>query len=243
MSEEELKFNLAEYGDGALPVLEDALRSNRTSGNGAYTRKVHAFFASRFGMRPLLTHSCTAALEMMALLLDLKPGDEVVVPSFTFVSSATAFDLHGAKLVFADSDSRYPHVSLASIQERVTERTRAVCIVHYAGAGLEIERIRTWLDAQGIVLLEDAAQAFGSSFTTESGESLPLGTWGAASSMSFHETKNIACGQGGLLSVQRDDWFDRAIVLWEKGTNRQAFFEGKVDKYGWVDKGLSLIHI
>ena len=237
----ELKFNLADYGEDALGHLERAVCSNWTSGNGHFTREVHAFFKSEFGLDGLLTHSCTAALEMMALLLDLQPGDEVIVPSFTFVSTATAFDLHGARLVFADSDPEYPHLSLDSIQAKVTERTKAVCVVHYAGAAHEIEDIRDWLEPRGIVLLEDAAQAVGSSCTSSTGERIPLGRWGAASSMSFHETKNVACGQGGALFIQREDWRERSMALWEKGTNRQAFFLGLVDKYGWVDKGSSFL--
>lgn len=237
----ELKFNLAQYGDEAESFISSALRSNRTSGNGQFTAKVHAFFKETFGLEGLLTHSCTAALEMMALLLELEPGDEVIVPSFTFVSTATAFDLHGARLVFADSDPQYPHLSLGSIQERVTDRTKAVCVVHYAGAAHELEEIRDWLAPRGIILLEDAAQAFASSYLTKSGEQVPLGSWGAAASMSFHETKNIACGQGGALFLGREEWKDRSMALWEKGTNRQAFFLGRVDKYGWVDKGSSFL--
>jgi len=237
----ELKFNLADYGEGALGQLEQAVNSNWTSGNGHFTKEVHAFFKAEFGLEGLLTHSCTAALEMMALLLDLQPGDEVIVPSFTFVSTATAFDLHGARLVFADSDPQYPNLSLDSIKAVVTERTKAVCVVHYAGAGHEMEEIRDWLAAMDIVFLEDAAQAVGATYSTRLGATLPLGRWGAASSMSFHETKNVACGQGGALFIGRDDWKERSMALWEKGTNRQAFFLGLVDKYGWVDKGSSFL--
>lgn len=239
--EELLKFNLANYGPEALSAISEALDSNRTSGNGPFTQKVHAFFKKTFGMEVLMTHSCTAALEMMALLLDLKEGDEVIVPSYTFVTSATAFELFGAQLVFADSDETFPNISLEKIQERVTPRTKAVCVVHYGGSAFELERIKDWLDGQGILFLEDAAQAFGVHFQSRDGLQIPLGKWGCASSMSFHETKNIACGQGGLISVQKEEWKGRAAVLWEKGTNRKEFFEGKVDKYGWVDKGSSFL--
>ena len=225
----------------ATPVerayIEEALSSTKHSGDGAFTKRCHAFFEGTYGFaKTLMTTSCTDALELAALLLDIKPGDEVIVPSFTFVSSANAFALRGAKLVFADSSSNNPNVSAAEIEPLITERTVAICLVHYAGVACDMEPIESLADREGIAIVEDAAQAFNSFYNGR-----PLGGIGRFGAFSFHETKNVSCGEGGLFVARDAADGPRAEILREKGTNRSAFFRGEIDKYGWVDVGSSFL--
>jgi dTDP-4-amino-4,6-dideoxygalactose transaminase len=234
---EPIPFNKPFIVGDELAYVAAAVASGKISGDGIYTRKCHAFFEQRYGFRkPLLTTSCTDALEMCALLLDIAPGDEVIVPSFTFVSTANAFALRGAKIVFADSRADQPNIDAASIEALVTPRTRAIVLVHYAGVACEMDTILDVAARHGIAVVEDAAQAIASTYRGQ-----PLGTLGRLGTFSFHETKNVICGEGGLLAVNDATLANRAETIREKGTNRSAFFRGEVDKYGWVDLGSSFL--
>ena len=208
-----------------------------TSGNGDFTKKCHQFFMENYGFRKtLLTPSCTAALEMAAILLDVGPGDEVIVPSFTFVSTANAFVLRGAKIVFADSQSNHPNVDPDIIEPLITPRTKAIVVVHYAGIAVDMDKIMAIANRHGLFVVEDAAQAIDAYYKDR-----PLGSIGHFGCFSFHDTKNVICGEGGLLAINDEKFFPRAEIVWEKGTNRSAFIRGEVDKYGWVDVGSSFL--
>jgi dTDP-4-amino-4,6-dideoxygalactose transaminase len=207
------------------------------SGNGPFTKKCHSFFQEKYGLKKaLLTTSCTDALEMCAILLNLQPGDEVIAPSYTFVSTANAFMLRGARVVFADSCSDNPNIDVERIKERVTPRTKAIIVVHYAGVSVDMDPLMEFASSKGIFVVEDAAQAIDSYY-----KGRPLGSIGQLGCMSFHDTKNIVCGEGGLLIVNDDRFKARSEIIWEKGTNRSAFIRGEVDKYGWVDVGSSFL--
>jgi dTDP-4-amino-4,6-dideoxygalactose transaminase len=183
-----------------------------------------------------MTTSCTDALEMCALLLDIQEGDEVIVPSFTFVSSANAFALRGAKLVFADSEKDNPNIDAGQLEALITPRTRAIVVVHYAGLACDMDRIDAIAKRHGVVVVEDAAQGIESFY-----KGRPLGSIGAMAAFSFHETKNVIAGEGGLLAINDAKYIGRAEIIREKGTNRSSFFRGEVDKYGWVDVGSSFL--
>lgn len=228
-----LPFNVPAYLGTELGYVREAIENRHLSGNGAFTQRVHRIFEEEFGFsKVFLTHSCTGALEMAALLLRLAPGDEVILPSFTHVGTANAFVRAGATLRFADSLPQHPNVDPASIAACIGPRTRAVVVVHYAGVLCEMDQIRALCDAHGLVLIEDAAHAIGASY-----QGRLAGTFGDIAAFSFHETKNIQCGQGGLLVLNDPQYIDRAAILWENGTNRAAFFAGLVDQYSWVDQG------
>ena len=215
----------------------DAVRLGKLSGNGAYTQACQAFLTERYGFgATLLTTSGTDALEMAALLLRIGPGDEVIVPSYTFVSTANAFVLRGATIVFADSSPEHPNVDPAHVRTLLTERTRAIVLVHYAGVACDLDAFADLARGTGVALVEDAAQAIDATYRGR-----PLGTFGALAAFSFHETKNVISGEGGALAVNAAEHAERAEVIWEKGTNRSAFFRGEVDKYGWVDVGSSFL--
>ena len=232
-----IPFNQPYLTGKETAYIEDAVRQKHISGNGPYTKKCQAFFEERFGFKKaILTTSCTDALEMCALLLDIGPGDEVILPSYTFVSTANAFALRGADLVFADSESSHPNVDPKSVEKLITPRTKAIVVVHYAGVACDMGAYRRLCDEHGIFLVEDAAQAIDSKYEDEY-----LGGIGHLAAFSFHETKNIQCGEGGLLVINDDRFKERAEIIWEKGTNRAAFFRGDVDKYGWVDIGSSFL--
>lgn len=217
--------------------MAEAFAHGHISGNGPFTRRCHAWFAARYGFqRNLLTQSCTDALEMAALLAQIGPGDEVIAPSFTFVSSVNPFILRGARVVFADSGSTHPNMDVDGVESLVTNRTRAIIAVHYAGTACQPQRLAELARHHGICLIEDAAQAIDS---THKGR--PLGSFGALAALSFHETKNVISGEGGLLVVNDPALFARAEIIWEKGTNRSAFHRGEIDKYGWVDVGSSFL--
>lgn len=218
------------------------MREGKISGNGTFTKKCQSFLKDLTSAKKvLLTTSCTDALEMCAILIGIKDGDEVIMPSFTFVSTANAFILRGAKIVFADSKKEHPGMDETTVESLITERTRAIVTVHYAGAATEMSKLRELADKHGVYLIEDAAQAIDSEFKWEDGTTSALGSIGHLGTFSFHETKNIQCGEGGALLINDDRFADRAEIIWEKGTNRAAFWRGEVDKYGWVDLGSSFL--
>jgi dTDP-4-amino-4,6-dideoxygalactose transaminase len=217
--------------------IAQAHANGHLSGDGQFTKRSHAWLEQRTGaQRALLTHSCTAALEMSALLLDLQPGDEVIMPSYTFVSTANAFVLRGAVPVFVDIREDTLNLDERLVEAAITPRTRAICAVHYAGVACEMDTLVDIAARHGLALVEDAAQAIMSSY-----KGRPLGTIGELGAFSFHETKNIISGEGGALLCRDAEFGERAEILREKGTNRSRFFRGQVDKYTWVDVGSSFL--
>lgn len=232
-----IPFNKPYLHGRELVYIAQAVASGKISGDGLFTKKCHDFFESRYGFsKTLMTTSCTDALEMAAILLDIQPGDEVIVPAFTFVSSANAFALRGAKLVFADSEPDNPNVSAAAIEPLITPRTKAIVVVHYAGVACDMDPILALAARHGVRVVEDAAQAIDSYY-----KGRPLGSLGVLGTFSFHETKNVIAGEGGLLAINDPGYTHRAEIIREKGTNRSSFFRGEVDKYGWVDIGSSFL--
>jgi len=222
--------------------LYDASISGHLSGNGKYTKLCHRWFEEKYGFKKvLLTTSCTDALEMASILLEIKEGDEVIVPSYTFVSSANPFVMKGANIVFADSQSSNPNIDLDEVEKLISTKTKAIVVVHYAGFSCDMERLMSLAEKHGVYVIEDAAHAIDNYYRTSAGETRPLGGIGHIGVYSFHETKNIISGEGGLLIVNDKQFIDRAEIIWEKGTNRSAFFRGDVDKYGWVDIGSSFL--
>lgn len=214
-----------------------AVYTGKLSGNGVFTKKCQSFFEERYGFKKtLLTTSCTDALEMAAILCDVKPGDEVIVPSYTFVSSALAFVRQGAKIVFADSMASNPNIDVDKLETLITPKTKVIVPVHYAGVACDMDHIMEIADRHNILVVEDAAQSIDSYY-----KGRPLGSIGHMSAFSFHETKNIISGEGGLLAINDDRFIRRSEIIWEKGTNRSEFFRGEVNKYGWVDTGSSFL--
>lgn len=219
-----------------------AVLSGKISGDGIFTKRCHDFFESTFGFRKcLLTTSCTDALEMASLLIDIKEGDEVIMPSYTFVSTANAFVLRGAKIIFCDSRKDHPGMNEDLIEGLVTERTRAIVPVHYAGIACDMDKIMQIANKYNLFVVEDAAQAVDSYYTGADGKKRPLGSIGHLAAFSFHETKNIMSGEGGMIVINDERFVERAEIIREKGTNRSRFFRGEVDKYGWVDIGSSFL--
>lgn len=222
--------------------IEEAVKSGKISGNGKYTQKCQQFFEEKYGFKKtLLTTSCTDALEMATILISIKEGDEVIMPSYTFVSTANAFVLRGAKIVFADSRIDHPNMDETKIEALITPKTKAIVPVHYAGIACEMDTIMDLAKKYNLSVIEDAAQAIDSFFTGKDGIKRPLGSIGHMAAFSFHETKNIISGEGGMLAINDDQFINRAEIIWEKGTNRSSFFRGEVDKYGWVDVGSSFL--
>jgi dTDP-4-amino-4,6-dideoxygalactose transaminase len=222
--------------------IENAIANRHLSGNGPYTNLCQQFFKEKYGFKKcLLTTSCTDALEMCAILLDIKPGDEVIMPSFTFVSTANAFILRGAKIILADSNSFNPNIEENNIEKLITKNTKAIVVVHYAGIACNMEAIMAVAGKHDVFVIEDAAQAIDSFFTDSVGKKKTLGGIGHLAAFSFHESKNIQCGEGGLLVINDERFNARSEIIWEKGTNRAAFFRGEVDKYNWVDVGSSFL--
>ena len=220
-----------------------AVYEGKISGNGEFTKRCQKYFEERYGFKKcLLTTSCTDALEMASILCDLKPGDEVIVPSYTFVSSAVAFVRAGAKIVFADSRKDHPNIDADRIEELITPRTKVIVPVHYAGAACDMDKIMEIANRHDILVVEDAAQSIDSYYISpKTGEKKALGSIGHFGCFSFHETKNIISGEGGMLTINDERFIRRAEIIWEKGTNRAEFFRGEVNKYGWVDIGSSFL--
>lgn len=218
-------------------IHEVMYQEGKLSGNGKYTRLCQQLFEWKYNFRKcLLTSSCTDALEMAALLLDIQPGEEVIIPSYTFVSTANAFLLRGAKIVFADSEKDCPNMDVSKIEPLITEKTKAIVPVHYAGMACDMDRIMDLAFKYNLFVVEDAAQAIHSFYKHK-----PLGGIGHMGTFSFHETKNITSGEGGMLVINDERLEKRAEIIWEKGTNRAAFFRGEADKYSWVDYGSSFL--
>jgi len=214
-------------------LIQEAIDRKHLSGNGYFTQQVHRIFEEEVGFaKVLMTNSCTAALEMAAYLCEFAPGEEVILPSFTHVGTANAFERAGATLVFGDSLSHHPNIDVKEIERLIGPRTKAVVVVHYAGVACDMEAIQTLCQAHNLLLIEDAAHALGATYKGRT-----LGSFGALAAYSFHETKNLTCGQGGLLMINREQFVERAHFLWENGTNRASFFKGEVDHYTWVDTG------
>lgn len=249
-----IDFNRPHLTGKEIANINMAVVNGKLSGNGEYTKKCQQFFQERYGFKKcLLTTSGTDALEMCAMLCDLKPGDEVIIPSYTFVSTALAFLREGAKVVFADSMKRNPNLDAEAIEALITPRTKVIVPVHYAGVACDMDRIMEIANRHNLLVVEDAAQAIDSYYQSKEKEicnlkfetinkKLPLGSIGHLAAFSFHETKNItAGGEGGLLVVNDERFIRRAEILWEKGTNRAEFFRGAVNKYGWVDMGSSFL--
>ena len=231
-----IPFNKPSVGKRELDYISECLLGGKHSGDGPVTKRCNEAFRALGLGNVLLTTSCTDALEMAAILLRIGPGDDVILPSFTFVSSANAFALRGATLRFADSAADNPNIAPDAIEALITPRTKAIVVVHYAGVACDMDRIEAIAKPHGIAIVEDAAQAIDSYHCGR-----PLGTIGAIGTLSFHETKNISAGEGGLITIRDQSLYDRAEIVREKGTNRSAFFRGEVDKYGWVDLGSSFL--
>jgi dTDP-4-amino-4,6-dideoxygalactose transaminase len=237
VDKKEISFNKPFLSGDETKYIIEAVNSGKISGDGRFTQKCHRYFTERYGFKKvLLTTSCTDALEMAALLLDISEGDEIIAPSFTFVSSVNAFVLRGAKIRFVDSGPDNPNIDVGKIEEVITPRTRAIIPVHYGGVACDMEKILAIGKKHGIPIVEDAAQAIESYWNGK-----PLGSLGTFSAFSFHETKNIISGEGGMLCINDPRYTARAEVIREKGTNRSAFFRGEIDKYGWVDVGSSFL--
>lgn len=237
IGEHVIPFNRPSFHGNERLYMEQAITNGSISGNGEFTRKAEAALSEMHdGAAVLLTTSCTHALEMSARLLDLQPDDEVIVPSYTFVSSASAFMWNGARPVFANSRADTLNIDPADVAGLITPRTKAICIVHYAGVGADPREFAELAERHGIALIEDNAHGLGGTF-----EGQLLGTFGAMSTLSFHETKNITCGEGGALVINDPALVERAEILREKGTNRARFLRGQVDKYTWVDIGSSWV--
>jgi len=232
-----IPFNKPYLTGKELEYIGDAVSRGKISGNGHYTKKCHEFFQERYGFKKcLLTTSCTDALEMAAILCDIQQGDEVIVPSYTFVSSANAFVLRGAKIVFADSRNDTPGIDESKIEALITPRTKVIVPVHYAGFACDMDIIMDIANRYSLLVVEDAAHGIDSFY-----KGRPLGSIGHLGCFSFHETKNIQCGEGGMLIINDEKFVKRAEIIWEKGTNRSAFWRGEIDKYGWVDIGSSFL--
>jgi dTDP-4-amino-4,6-dideoxygalactose transaminase len=220
-----------------LLYISDAIQKQHASGDGYYTKVCHRFFEEQFSVKKaLLTTSCTHALELAAILCDIKPGDEVIVPSFTFTSTVNAFILRGATPVFCDVREDTKNIDEALVPQLISRKTKAIIPVHYAGVGCEMDSLQQLAKAHGLFLIEDNAQGI---FGTYRGRE--LGTLGDFGTLSFHETKNINCGEGGALLINNSQFIERAEIIREKGTNRSQFFRGEVDKYGWIDVGSSFL--
>jgi dTDP-4-amino-4,6-dideoxygalactose transaminase len=237
-----IPFNKPYFTGKETEYIKEAVLSGKISGNGKYTQKCQAFFENKYDFKKvLLTTSCTDALEMCAILANIGPGDEVIIPSYTFVSTAIAFVRQGAKIVFADSCEDNPNIDATKIEALINEKTVAVVPVHYAGVACDMGKIMQIADKYNLIVIEDAAQAIDSYFINTDGQKQALGSIGHMAAFSFHETKNIISGEGGMLTINDQRFIKRAEIIWEKGTNRAEFFRGEINKYGWVDIGSSFL--
>lgn len=237
MEKRRITFNKPYITGRETEFIADAVAQLKLSGNGKYSKLCHEFFETRYGFKKcLLSTSCTDALEMAAMLIDIQPGDEVIVPSYTFVSTALAFARQGAKIVFIDSMEGHPNMNAELLEGLITERTKAIVPVHYAGIACDMDRIMEIAHTHGIFVIEDAAQGIDSYYNGKA-----LGSIGHLGCFSFHETKNIQCGEGGMLAINDERFLERSEIIWEKGTNRAQFFRGEINKYSWVDTGSSFL--
>lgn len=237
-----IPFNKPYLAGKETHYIEDAVSSGKISGNGKYTKLSQDFFESKYHFKKcLLTTSCTDALEMCAILANIKQDDEVIIPSYTFVSTALAFIRQGAKVIFADSNSDNPNIDVTKIESLITSKTKAIVPVHYAGIACEMDVIMNLAAKYNLLVIEDAAQAIDSFYTFKDGTKKALGAIGHLAAFSFHETKNIISGEGGMLAINDEKFIHRAEIIWEKGTNRAEFFRGEINKYGWVDTGSSFL--
>ena len=232
-----IPFNKPYCSGREMSYIQEVCHSTTMSGNGEFTKLCHGFFEKKYGFRKcLLCTSGTDALEMCAMLCDLKPGDEVIVPSYTFVSTALAFLREGAYVRFADSSTESPNMTVEQIEPLINEKTKVIAVVHYAGVACDMDAIMTLAEKHNLLVVEDAAHCVDSFYKGK-----PLGGIGQLGAFSFHETKNISSGEGGMLVVNDERFVRRAEILWEKGTNRAEFYRGMVNKYGWVDMGSSFL--
>lgn len=232
-----IPFNKPHITGKETTYIRQAVKSGKISGNGIYSNKCHHFFEERYGFRKcLLTSSCTDALEMAALLCNIEPGDEVIIPSYTFVSTALAFVRVGAKIIFADSKEDHPNIDVTALETLITSKTKVIVPVHYAGNACDMDGIMEIADRYHLLVVEDAAQAIDAYYKEKS-----LGSIGHLATFSFHETKNIISGEGGMLVINDEKLIRRAEIIWEKGTNRAEFYRGEVNKYNWVDIGSSFL--
>lgn len=237
-----IPFNKPYLTGKETDYIKEAVASGKISGNGTFTNNCHAFFEKRYGFKKcLLTSSCTDALEMAAILLNIQVGDEVIMPSYTFVSTANPFILRGAKIVFANSMQTCPNMNANGIEALITSKTKALVVVHYAGVACDMDIIMEVAGRYNLFVVEDAAQAIDSYYKGKDGKQAPLGGIGHLAAFSFHETKNIISGEGGMLVINDERFIGRSEIIWEKGTNRAAFFRGEVNKYGWADIGSSFL--
>ena len=232
-----IPFNKPYISGRELKYLEEVCHSTTMSGNGDFTKKCHTFFEQKYGFKKcLLATSGTDALEMCAMLCNLKPGDEVIVPSYTFVSTALAFLREGAKVVFADSSAENPNMEVEQIEPLINEKTKVIAVVHYAGVACDMDAIMALAEKHNLLVVEDAAHCIDSFY-----KGRPLGSIGHLGAFSFHETNNISSGEGGMCVINDERFVRRAEIIWEKGTNRAEFYRGMVNKYGWVDMGSSFL--
>ena len=224
----QIPFNKPYLTGNETKYIETAVNSGKISGNGEFTKKCQSFFEEKYGLKKcLLTTSCTDALEMAAILCDIKQGDEVIVPSYTFVSSALAFVRQGAKIVFADSLPYHPNIDVDKVESLITKKTKAIVPVHYAGMACDMDKIMALAEKHNLFVIEDAAQAIDSYYFNKNGEKKPLGSIGDLATFSFHETKNIISGEGGMLVINNEKFIKRAEIIWEKEQIELSFFEEK----------------
>lgn len=220
-----------------MNYLQEVVKTNRISGDGLFTKRCHQLLEKDFDFKKVfLTTSCTHSLEIAAILADVKPGDEIILPSYTFVSTANAFILRGAKIVFADSNPNNPNLDISALEQHITSNTKAVIPIHYAGIACDMDLLKGLAKKYDFWIIEDAAQALNAYHNNQS-----LGSIGEIGCFSFHDTKNITCGEGGLIAINQADLSHRAEIIREKGTNRASFYRGEIDKYGWVDVGSSYL--
>lgn len=230
-------FNKPYFTGKELEYIKQAFELEKLSGNGKFTKLCQDFLENRYGIKKvLLTSSCTDGLEMAALLINCGPGDEIIMPSYTFVSTANAFALRGATIVFADSSAENPNIDVEKLERLITNKTKAIVVVHYAGFSCDMDKVVSVARKHSLFIIEDGAQAIESTYKNR-----PLGSIGHLACFSFHETKNIISGEGGALLINDPSFISRAEIIWEKGTNRSAFSRGEVSKYGWIDLGSSFL--
>ena len=234
---EKVPFSKPYRSENEAKFIEEVLNSGKTAGGGKYTQQTQNFIENQIGGNCLLTNSCTAALEISALLLDIQAGDEIILPSYTFPSSANAFLLRGATIKFVDSQANHPNMDLNHLEELISEKTKAIVPMYYGGVSSDWKRLKALQEKHKFYIIEEAAQAFGATYLNQ-----PLGSLGDLAVFSFHETKNISCGEGGALIVNKKEWIEPAEIIWEKGTNRAAFKRGEIDKYEWVGLGSSYVN-